>query len=649
MASFRNSLLITTILMSVIVLLATEFLSVFHLINELSITIFWLSFSAVTLFLLVYTSRRKKNVIGVFRSALTGFKNSNTFFDYLIICLILAIFILIFITGISSAPNNWDSMTYHLGRIIHWIQNQSLAPFATHIERQLFQPPLAEIFIVHLQLLTKSDLFAFLVQFYAMIGSIVAASLITLKLGGSYRAQLLSALFVATIPMGILQTSSTQNDYVVSFFIISFVYFLIVYIKDQTWYSIILSGTSLGLAICTKQTSILFAIPFLLLLTPLVYKWIIARDYNAIKKFLLLGIASAITGIILPLGYFIRNYQVWHDILGRPASSGPLQGTGLSLDGLFLTMVAHIGNHIPAVGPLYTIFYELLESIIGLFDLSLANLSSPYGSFAFPPLLFPHEDLTGNPFSLLLIIASIIVIVVKYRDTRTTQMNILYIICCIFCFIAFSAVIAWQPWSSRLMLPLFILFAPLVGIVLSKFVTKRGFIVAITLLMVISATPYLFLNESRPLMHYDVLGIQTTGIAKIIPEYKQNKEFSIIYSNRTQDYFRNKLFAENKKTILQDHLNVMEYIISNNISKVGLIFGENDWEYPLWAIARYEMSHPIHVEHVNVRGQSASFENKRFIPEIIITTSQNYNAIIRYDTLHVIPAQGYLPNQTRGV
>ena len=32
----------------------------------------------------------------------------------------------VLVTGLASAPNNWDSMTYHLTRVEHWVQNATV-------------------------------------------------------------------------------------------------------------------------------------------------------------------------------------------------------------------------------------------------------------------------------------------------------------------------------------------------------------------------------------------------------------------------------------------------------------------------------------------------------------------------------------------
>ena len=135
-----------------------------------------------------------------------------------------------FLTALIYPPNTPDSMSYHMPRVMHWIQNQNVDFYPTSTTRQLYVSPFSEYVILHLQLIVNGDRLANLVQWFSMFGSLIGVSLIARELGGNTKSQIFSALFCATIPMGILQSTSTQTDYVVSFWIVILVYFLLCYI-----------------------------------------------------------------------------------------------------------------------------------------------------------------------------------------------------------------------------------------------------------------------------------------------------------------------------------------------------------------------------------------------------------------------------------
>ena len=124
-------------------------------------------------------------------------------------------------------------MTYHMSRVAHWIQNQSVAHYPTNIPRQLELAPWAEFTVTHFQLLTGGDRLANSVQWFSMAGSLLGVSLIAQQLGAGVVGQVLAVVFAATIPMGILQGSSTQNDYVVTFWLICVAYYTLSVIKQE--------------------------------------------------------------------------------------------------------------------------------------------------------------------------------------------------------------------------------------------------------------------------------------------------------------------------------------------------------------------------------------------------------------------------------
>lgn len=74
------------------------------------------------------------------------------------------------LTALVAAPNNWDSMTYHMARVAHWSQNQSVAHYPTSIPRQLYLGPGAEFVILHFQILTGGDRLANVIQWLSAPG-----------------------------------------------------------------------------------------------------------------------------------------------------------------------------------------------------------------------------------------------------------------------------------------------------------------------------------------------------------------------------------------------------------------------------------------------------------------------------------------------
>ena len=153
-------------------------------------------------------------------------------------------------------------MTYHMSRVVHWIQNKSVWHYPTHILRQIELNPWAEFAITHLQILSGGDYWANFVQWFFMLGSLIGVSLIAKEFGADARGQVFATVFAATIPMGILQSTSTQNDYAVSFWLVCFVYYGILIQKATKWQYVLAFGASLGLAFLTKGTAYLYAIPF---------------------------------------------------------------------------------------------------------------------------------------------------------------------------------------------------------------------------------------------------------------------------------------------------------------------------------------------------------------------------------------------------
>ena len=123
----------------------TEILSVF---NALTMGTLWLCWGALDVILLVASIKGRMFK----RLDHTGIAVSR----YAVFCIAVAgggILLLAF----RTIPYNWDSMTYHLGRVVHWAQNRSVAHYGTHIMRQVFSPALAEFVNLHVYIMSNGN------------------------------------------------------------------------------------------------------------------------------------------------------------------------------------------------------------------------------------------------------------------------------------------------------------------------------------------------------------------------------------------------------------------------------------------------------------------------------------------------------------
>ena len=172
--------------------------------------------------------------------------------------------------------------------------------------------PLAEFAIMHVQILTGSDFYANLVQWISFLILICLALLIARELGLSHKQQLISAMVIATLPMAILQASSTQNDLVVSSFIMSFALFILRLRRNISPDNLLFSALSLGLALLTKGTAILYCAAIGLSLG---FVALAAHQW----RFQAVAALSwvVVIALLINAGHFARNYRLY----GHPLST----------------------------------------------------------------------------------------------------------------------------------------------------------------------------------------------------------------------------------------------------------------------------------------------------------------------------------------
>jgi hypothetical protein len=557
--SWRASFLVTALVWGISLTAMTELLSLFRLIEFWSIFALWTLSCSVALIYLMRAGY-KPGWSGI-RASLTSLSRSEP---------VLLTGMALIITGVGitaciSPPNNWDSMTYHMSRVVHWIQNGSIEHYPTSITRQLYLNPWAEFAILHFQILSGSDRFANLIQWFSMLGSTLGVSLLARQLGAGPHAQIFSALVCVTIPMGILQGSSTQNDYVVSFWLVCFTYFSILLRENGKPLYALAVGASLGLAILTKGTAYIYALSFLI--------WIGISLFKTHRRERIQSIAIIVMAVmIINFGHFSRN----HTLYGNPF--GPVQNMFanqvLSASSLTSNIIRNIALHISTpFGPVNAILEKEIYRLHETIGVDPNDPRSTWKGREFHVTgLSRHEDIGGNPLHLVLIGASTLI----FLFGSIKQKNIACFLACLMGgTVFFSLYLKWQPWNSRLHLPLFILWAPITGTLFSQIGNSRITHLC-SVILLLGALPYLLNNQSRPL----------TG------------EDSILIADRTQMYFRN------RPLLTQPYIDTMQYILENRCSEIGLVLEEGDWEYPLWVLKEQGHTQTIRIEHVHVANAS---------------------------------------------
>ena len=183
-----------------------------------------------------------------------------------------------FVLALACPPNNYDSQTYHLPRIEHWVVQHDIALYATSIDRQVAMSPGAEYLLLHLRLLTGADSWYNLVQLCAGIGCALLASRITGQLGGSNRAAVLTAFVVVSAPMVALESTSTQTDLVVALWVIAVATLVLDELDRRTSpRNIALIGAATGLTVLTKANGALAAVPLVLF-------WLVAQVRRGARR-----------------------------------------------------------------------------------------------------------------------------------------------------------------------------------------------------------------------------------------------------------------------------------------------------------------------------------------------------------------------------
>jgi len=619
----RESFLLSYLLNLFLILIGTEILSLVDRLSYSGIISYW---GIVLLSLLagIIFNQNGRNQMIRLKNRIKKMVDEATKLDMFLVFILIFILSITFLTALLSPPNNFDSMTYHLARVAQWIQHQDVKFYPTSIPRQNYSMPLAEYAILHIQVLSRSDMYANLVQWVSFCLSIIGVSLVVNELQGSRFAQLFSGLLAGTVPMAILQSSSTQNDLVVSALCISFAYYLIRLTKSLAWKDATFSSLSMGLALLTKGTAYLFCAG-----VGLGIGWwaLISRKGTKRRKMLILLVLIIIGALSLNVGFFIRNLNLY----GLPLSPENKRITvdSFSLVSIYTNSIRNFAIHLAT--PIAQINGVVSKVVHVLLGDNLNYAPSTFENSIFKIQYLINEDFAGNLFHAFLLPIGLIYFVIRNKDVESISLH--YLIGLSLSMFFYIALIKWQPWASRLHTPLFLLAIPLLGLSIGKISVKKFVPNFVAVILFLYSLPFLFLNSTRPwipffkdgsLFHTNVVKSFFSNRPKLYNQF--SSVLSPFYQGRSILHTdRQKLYFMSQFDYYWDYVGAMRKVNESVPDEIGLCMESNDWEYPFWVLAgQHAQNGDLHFIHIDVNNRSQSLrKDEKPIPEYVLATRED--------------------------
>ncbi len=513
--------------------------------------------------------------------------------------LLILFSLLIIVFAIKRVPDNLDSMTYHLSRVVHWTQNRSIEHYATNIVRQVTCPVLSELIVLHgYILLGKSDILAALPQTIAFILSGIMVLGIGKKLGLKQKESALAAVLFYTMPIAFAEAQTTQTDVISAFWALVFGYLTLVMIGEiddagpVPFKLAILLGLTAGLGYLTKVN---ICIPMFGFCLGILISFIKYRT-----KFITVvttGGTIGGTALILALPEIARNMVTFGHTSDPIITSGLLVGNRNPAYLLVSFLKAFCFN-MPAVW-LYKssdAVYHIVSAVaaflhVNIDDPSIAHVGRAY--MVSSERAYSSETGTAPLIFWLFVIGIFLYPRVRKKLDLTCR---IYAVSAALTFLAFLAMLRWTPYIARYMIGSFGLLCPAVVLVFrERLGEEKRLAIFRAVLLFISAA--------------ELFGMIV---------FHGAQAFS---SHRPGDYFlSDELRAD--YAVAAELINTMD-----GKPSVGLWMGEDDPEYSLLML----LDERENVRHVLVENGSKRYADPDFVPDAVIAIGKDAGERIEWN------------------
>jgi len=584
---WRESFLAGMILASAFLLAISELLSLFHGLSQPVLAIAWAIF-CLAAGITGWRLRLFREAIQNLRKHLAEWHPGR--FEKWILGISIGFLIFLLVIAWVTPVNNNDSLQYHMSRVAHWAQNNSLEHYPTAYPPQLFNSIFAETILLHVYQLAGGDQAVNLVQCLFFGGSLLLTVLCAREMGIRRQGQLLTVVFAGMLPLAILEATTTQNDLVAIFWNLGVAYYAIKAAKrGLSRTEILLVGLCVGLGFATKGTFNVFALPFLL------WMLISLLRRNKFTGILPVGVLAIVLAFLLNLGFFMRNVQTYQHPLASTEFLEYKRLKSYSPPALLVNIVQSAALQIRT--PLASINNRMADGIIHLCEfLKQENCQEVSGKEFFLPLLSNQEDTAGNPVQFVSAIGVLFLIILPTKLSDRGWLRI-FGLSSLAGLLLVMISIEWEIYASRYQLAFLFLMAPIFGYFTGEISSKK-WQYAIAVLLILGGLPFLLFSRTRP-----VIGMmpEVTLVRSIFIEKPAN--LILVYQEVYND----------------SAIQVARVLEKSGCKKVGLKIDSMDPEYIFWELFDAKKN-GMRLEIINPDPYSAKYVDAGFQPCAAVCT-----------------------------
>ena len=536
---------------------STEIFSYFHLltINNILVSEFLFVFGILIYF--------KKELKRIFKQIIPSVINNS---------LLAAIFILTFVQGFASAPSTTDAMVYHLTRIMYWLQEKTVAQDVIRNPSD-YKSPFQEYVMLHLYSILNNDRLVFFAQWVAFAVSVYLSGVIASQLGADKKIQKLVRIFVATLPIAVMEATSTQVDMAMGVLLLISIHLALVLLKKTNILYTFLFGLSLGLGIFAK------AYFFMFMIIPLgvVSYNLLAKRFFKITIYTLFG--SLLIAFFIQLRFIFQNLRLFGSFQGKemyPEGERIYTNEIHNLPVIISNVIRNAFTNFPV--PFFN--FSINKLIAGLHNFIGLGLNDPRTTccstkFSVSSVIFPQEDIVANPIQIILCVIAVFILLTNWEKIKKDLASQIFVLSIISFFI-YSLFFKWFPYNPRTQMPFFIIVSIVSPIIIfkSKWFFKK-FIYFLVISSVFLAFGVMFLNVAHPYISYSYF----YSFAKKYSKPLAVQPEALYIRPRMEQYFNAEYYW------YEPYSEITDLVENKRIGKVTFDLMD-DFEYPLWMMLK---------------------------------------------------------------